>query len=341
MLNKGKCAVKKQGDEFVTTHHGETKVSTLMSKDFLILERNWTIAQALNYIRNNTSEPRILYFYLKDEEQRLCGVVSTRSLLTADLEARLIDIANPRVKTIPAYAEVMDVLTDFVIHKYLAMPIVDEEKHMIGIIDVSVFTENVSDILEREKADEVFETIGFRLSQIKGASPLKAFRVRFPWLIASIAGGLSCAVMTARYEIVLAQALILSFFLTLVLGLGESVSMQSMTVTIQALRTRKPSLKWFVSEFIRELGTAMLLGLACGLVVAATVILWKHDLAAALVIGGSLVLSLSTACLVGLSIPTLLHALKLDPKIASGPLALTISDLFTIAIYFILAGAVL
>jgi magnesium transporter len=325
----------------MTSHYDETKVSTLMRKDFLILERSWTIAQALDYIRNNTNEPRILYFYLRDEEQHLCGVVSTRLLLTADLDVRLMDVASHRVKSVPANAEVMDVLTDFVIHKYLALPVVDEEKRMIGIIDVSVFTENISDILEREKADEVFETIGFRLSQIKGASPFKAFRYRFPWLIASIAGGLSCAVMTARYEIVLAQALILSFFLTLVLGLGESVSMQSMTVTIQALRSKPPSLKWFAKELLRELGTAILLGLACGLVVASTVILWKHDFAAALVIGGSLVLSLSAACLIGLSIPTLLHALKLDPKIASGPLALTISDLFTIAIYFSLAGAVL
>ncbi|HRY84450.1 MAG TPA: magnesium transporter, partial [Candidatus Cloacimonadota bacterium] len=195
--------------------------------------------------------------------------------------------------------------------------------------------------LEREKADDVFETIGFRVSQIKGASPFKAFRYRFPWLLASIAGGTMSALMASQFEDVLAATIILSFFLTLVLGLGESVSMQSMTVTIQALRAQRPSFRWFSSELLKELGTAVLLGLGCGLLVGSTVLIWKGALLPALVIGGSLVLTLTTACLVGLIIPTALHALKLDPKIAAGPLALTISDLFTIAIYFSLAGLVL
>jgi len=228
-----------------------------------------------------------------------------------------------------------------VVHKYLALPVVDADKHLVGMVDASAFAENVSDIIERDRVDEMFETIGFHLSQIKGASPLKAFRYRFPWLLASIAGGLMSAVMTSRYELVLASALVLSFFLTLILGLGESVSMQSMTVTIQALRSRPPSLRWFFGEIGKELVTALLLGLACGIVVGSTVILWRNDLRAALIIGGSLVFTLIAANLVGLLIPTVLHALKLDPKIASGPLALTISDLFTISIYFSVAGIIL
>lgn len=322
-------------------HFSGQRVGSLMNTDYFTLREDLTVAAALDQIRAKTDEPRILYFYVVDAEQHLLGVVSTRNLLTADLNTRLFEIADTRVKSVPQSAEIMDVLTDFVVHKYLAMPVEDEEKRIVGIIDVGVFSDNVSDILERDKADDIFETIGFRLSQIKGASALKAFRYRFPWLIASIMGGLFSALMASRFEDVLAGAIILSFFLTLVLGLGESVSMQSMTLAIQALRVRPPTLKWFLRELAKELGTAVLLGLACGLAVGSTIMLWRGDLRAALVIGGSLVLTLTSACLTGLIIPTLLHALKLDPKIASGPLALTISDLFTIAIYFSLAGLVL
>ena len=317
------------------------QIINLMHTDYIALNETLTVQQALDHIRENTDEPRIMYFYVIDKDQVLTGVVSTRQLLTSALEARLSEISDHRVRSVPCKAEVMDVLTDFMIHKYLAMPVVDDEKKLVGIIDVSVFTENVSDILEREKADDVFETIGFRVSQIKGASPFKAFRYRFPWLLASIAGGTMSALMASQFEDVLAATIILSFFLTLVLGLGESVSMQSMTVTIQALRAQRPSFRWFSSELLKELGTAVLLGLGCGLLVGSTVLIWKGQLLPALVIGGSLVLTLTTACLVGLIIPTSLHALKLDPKIAAGPLALTISDLFTIAIYFSLAGLVL
>jgi magnesium transporter len=319
------------------SHHN---VKNIMHDDYIALQEDLTVGEALDYIRYNDAKPRILYFYTVDPTCRLTGVVSTRSLLTAALTSRLMDIADHRVRSIPQEAELMDVLTDFVVHKYLAMPVVDGEHRLVGIIDVSSFTENISDIIERDQMDEAFETIGFHLSQIRGASPWKAFRIRFPWLIASIAGGLLSALMTSRFENVLATALVLSFFLTLVLGLGESVSMQSMTVTIQALRSGPPTARWFFREFAKETGTALLLGLACGAAVGSVVWLWQQEPAAALVIGGSLVMTLLVANLVGLFIPSLLHALRLDPKIASGPLALTISDLFTISIYFGMASLV-
>lgn len=312
-----------------------------MHEDYIALSEELTVSEALDFIRFSEAKPRVMYFYTIDNERHLKGVVSTRSLLTADLNVKLNSIADQRVRSVPENAELMDVMTDFVIHKYLALPVVDSDKRIVGIIDVSSFTENISDILERDRVDEVFETIGFHISSIKGASHFKAFRFRFPWLIASIAGGLMSAVMTSRFENILATMLILSFFLTLILGLGESVSMQSMTVTIQALRSQSPTSKWFIREFIREFITAVLLGLACGIAVGTVVFLWQKNLMAALVIGGSLILTLITANLVGLLIPTILHALKLDPKIASGPLALTISDLFTISIYFSIAGLVL
>ena len=208
-------------------------------------------------------------------------------------------------------------------------------------MDVSVFTENIPDILERENSEAVFETIGFRIYQIKGASAFQAFRYRFPWLIATITSGVLCALMSSRFENVLASSLILSFFLTLVLGLGESVSMQSMTVTIQALRVQHPTFKWFSREIIKEFGTAILLGLASGAAVAVSVLIWKQNIKAALVIGGSLVFTLTAACLIGLAIPTTLHALKLDPKVSAGPLTLGIADIITILTYLTFASVIL
>lgn len=320
---------------------GHQHIKELMHGDYIAFPEAFTVGQALDHIRYSEVKPRILYFYVVDKDHKLTGVVSTRRLLTAGLKARLAEIADHRVRSIRQEAELMDVMTDFVIHKYLAMPVVDSEKHLVGIIDATSLTENVSDIMELDQMDEVFEAIGYRVSQITGASPLKAFRLRFPWLLASVAGGLLSAVMTSRFEHVLALALVLSFFLTLILGLGESVSMQSMTVTIQALRHRKPTLQWFTREFMKELGTALLLGLGCGVLVGSVVWLWQKEFAPAVVVGGSLIFTLVTANLVGLIIPSALHALKLDPKIASGPLALTISDLFTITIYFSLANFVL
>ena len=125
----------------------------------------------------------------------------------------------------------------------------------------------------------------------------------------------------------------LAFFLALVLGLGESVSIQSMTVTAQRMRALHPSRKWYARALRRELATAALLGIGCGLVVAVIVSIWRGVGLPAAVIGGSVALSLCTSCFFGLSIPTLLHALRLDPKIASGPITLALADVLTLLIY--------
>ena len=127
----------------------------------------------------------------------------------------------------------------------------------------------------------------------------------------------------------------------MVLGLNESVSMQSMSVTIHALRSVSVTWNWLTSAFLRELATAALLGVSCGFVVCVIAWVWHDDLRAAAVIGGSIALSLITACALGLVVPSMLHRLKLDPKIAAGPVTLASADFIALVIYFTSAWLVL
>ena len=191
---------------------------------------------------------------------------------------------------------------------------------------------------EEKPAADVFEAIGFHVAQVRDASPLRAFRFRFPWLLATIGSGTICALLAGRFEVTLAKSLVLAFFLTMVLGLGESVSIQSMTVTIQALRATEPTLRWFGRAFRREAGTAVLLGTASGTLVGLIVWMWRGNLLAGVSIGTSLLLALCAACVFGLSVPAVLHGLKLDPKIAAGPVTLALTDVFTLLFYFGLAA---
>jgi magnesium transporter len=211
----------------------------------------------------------------------------------------------------------------------------------VGMVDVSLFTGEVLDLAQGEPADDVFEAIGFHVSQVRDASPFKAFRYRFPWLLATIGSGTVCALLAGAYETTLAQSLVLAFFLTMVLGLSESVSIQSMAVTIQALRGARPTMGWYVRAFKREVLTALMIGLGCGLVVAMIVWAWRGDGIAAIAVGSSVVLSLFFASLLGLSVPSLLHTLKLDPKIAAGPITLAATDIITLLLYFTLGTVLL
>ena len=127
----------------------------------------------------------------------------------------------------------------------------------------------------------------------------------------------------------------------MVLGLNESVSAQSMSVTIQMLRSAPVTWSWFATALRREFLTAVLIGLGCGVIVAMIVLAWRHTFSAACAIGGSIALSLISASLFGLGVPSLLHRLKLDPKIAAGPITLALADVFALLIYFTTARIVL
>src|SRR5262249_32951757 len=135
---------------------------------------------------------------------------------------------------------------------------------------------------------EFFEALGFRLEQIRGASAWRAFRFRFPWLLVTVTGGTLSAILAGVFETTLARRLRIAFFLRMVLGLNESVSMQSMSVTIHALRSVSVTWDWLSSAFRRELETAALLGVSCGFVVCVIAWMWHDDLRAAVVIGGSI-----------------------------------------------------
>lgn len=310
-------------------------------QDFPKLPATWSVQEALDFIREHGVGEKIVYFYVVDHGDRLIGVVPTRRLLTSPLEKQLAEIMISRMVTIPHTATLMEACEMFALYKFLAFPVVDEERRIVGVIDVGVFTDQVLDMEERERMDEVFESIGFRISQIKDASPWRVFRFRFPWLLATIGSGTFCALLASSFEMTLAKSLVLTFFLTLILGLGESVSMQSMTVTIQALRSMEPTLRWYLKSLRKEAATALLLGTACGTLVGLIAWLWRGEGLVALAICLSILLILLTACLLGLSIPTLLHALKLDVKIAAGPVTLASADILTLLFYFSIASFLL
>lgn len=321
--------------------HFNERVLSIARKDVTTLRHDLTIEQALDVIRREGASEKIVYFYVVDDGAKLVGVVPTRRLLTAPLNEKISEVMIKRVVAIPHTATLLEACEAFLMHRFLAFPVVDEQKRILGVVDVSLLAEEAFDLAEKEQTDAVFESIGFRVTRVKSASPVQAFRFRFPWLLATISSGTMCALLASAYASTLAKTLVVAFFLTLVLGLAESVSIQSMTVAIQALRAKRPTLRWYLEALKRELGTAVFLATACAVLVGVVVRIWQKDSTAAVSIGGGIWLSLCAACCLGLSVPTALHALKLDPKIAAGPITLALADIITLTAYFGVAASLL
>jgi len=292
------------------------------------------VQEAIEDLRRANLAEKIFYFYVADADGRLVGVVPTRRLLISGADQRIGELMLRRVVAIPQTATVFDACEFFVLHKFFALPVVDEQRRLVGIVDISLVTDEVLEVSDPEDVENVFEALGFHMANLVNASSMKAFRYRFPWLLVTILSGTTAALISGMFQKTLAELLILSFFLPMVLGLGESVGMQSMALTIQALKANRPTFRWYAQAFRREAPIAGMLGVASGGIVTMLLWVWRHQFGTALAIGGSVVLSLGTACLLGLSIPSLLHALKLDPKISAGPVTLALADIATLLFYF-------
>jgi Mg/Co/Ni transporter MgtE len=125
-------------------------VLTIASKNFITLYEDFTIQQALDDIRLRKVGDKIAYFYVVDSDNRLVGVVPTRRLLTAPLANRLSEVMVGQVMTIPHSAKVIDAWVLFTNHKFLAFPIVDEQQHIVGVVDVGQLKEQVFNLEKKE-----------------------------------------------------------------------------------------------------------------------------------------------------------------------------------------------
>jgi magnesium transporter len=310
-------------------------------KDFVAVGVHKTVQEALDSIRTSTGGGSYVYFYVLDSDSRVVGVIQTRRLLTAPLDCLVDSIMTRKVIAIPESASLLEACEFFVMHRLMAFPVVDREGRLVAVIDIGIFAKEMLQIEEQEQVHTVFDTIGVRLAEARSPSAWSVFRYRFPWLLATIASGTACALLVGLFEVTLTRSLILAFFMTLVLGLAESVSMQTMAVTVHALHHQSFRPGWYSRSLRRELARTILLGLACGAIVAGVAVFWKGDVSSGLVIGSGILASLLMSCFLGISVPTLLHRLKLDLRVASGPVTLAMTDVCTIVAYFSLAAAVL
>ncbi len=315
-------------------------ISAHLRRDFTALRSDQTVDEALQSLRTRQLAEEIVYFYVLDETGRLTGVVPTRRLLMSAPETPISEIMVRQVITIPDTATVLEACEFFILHRLLAFPVVDRDKRLLGVVEVGLFTEGVFDVAENKSAEAAFQLIGIHLAR-KRHSPLAGFKDRFPWLLANITGGLLCALVAALYEDLLDVVVVLALFIPIVLALAESVSIQSVTLTLQEFTTSRVDWRGFAASLGKEFLTAALLGLASGGLVAAVVWIWKSTPLVALVIWASITLSMITACLLGVALPTIIHALRKDPTVAAGPIVLATADIATLLVYFNLAGILL
>ena len=297
-----------------------------------------TIEEAIAYLRLKHVEHKIVYVYVIDENQKLLGVVSTRKLLLEEPHVLILNIMETDITHLFADQTLEEAMETFARSSLLALPVVDKEEKLLGVIDVEMYIEESFDIANARHRSDIFQIIGLSLEDEVKSSAWGDYRLRMPWILCNMMGGIVCAIISHFHEVVLSKALLLAMFIPLVLTLSESISMQSMTHSLQFLR--RPRISWKGSFFrlMREWQTVALMALSSGVFVGIISLLWKDGMIPSATIGFGIMLSIFISASCGILFPIILHKTKLDPKVASGPVVLMLADVLTTGIYLTLAN---
>lgn len=305
------------------------------------LSIDYTIEDAINFLRRKHLGERILYFYVVDNDNKLVGVVNTRILLLRDPATPLAEVMQDKVVCIHKDQSLSQSLHILQTHRLLALPVIDDEKHLIGTIDVELYLEESSDMAKDRLRSDVFQIIGVYLEEERHPTAIRSYCNRMPWIFCNIVGGIICAIISHYNEVVLSKFLMLAMFIPLILTLSESISMQSMTQSLQLLSHRNMKLHYILGAVFKETKTVILIGVTCGLIVGAVSLLWRDGFMPGVSIAVGIIVSTLVTATIGSLTPIILHAKRWDPKVASGPVVLMFADVLTTSIYLFLATALL
>lgn len=305
---------------------------------------NMTLDELLHTLRSKNINHEINYFYAIDEDNRLYGVLSTRDILFNPADLHLIDIVEEDIITLHENVTVEHALKVLEDHHFLSVPVVDDEFRLIGLFEIKPVDINFPQRFKKRPSKEiqnVFQMIGFSTEKSKLNSKWTEYRYRMPWLLGNICAGFICAAIAYYFQFTLETVIVLSMFIPLVLTLAESISMQSMTIILQFLHYKKTPWSEIRKRIIHEWFVAAMLGSTCALFLIAYYMIgydanWYPDLSV-FAIACSILISMVVGATLGTVFPLILHELQLDPKVAAGPIVLTITDVMTTAVYLGLA----
>jgi magnesium transporter len=312
-----------------------------MHSQFACLKAGQSIREALDTTRNSAPSARIVYFYVVDDSGELLGVVPTRRLLLSSPDTCVGTLASKPVISIPSNATVQEACQYFQDHRLLGFPVTDSQNKLVGVVDIELYTSGLGDIDLSARNEQLFELAGIHLLNGDQQSSTRAFKNRFPWLLCNIVAGLLAALLAGCYQQELEKAVGLALFMPILLALSESVSIQSVSLSLQILQGRRSNAAEITQRLRSEVLTGAYLGTAAASLVASVAFLWLRHYEVMVSVLAGITGGIICAALIGVSVPHLLHLLNRKPEIAAGPVALALTDLAALLLYFTIARSLL
>lgn len=320
-------------------------VRDVMDEKYFAVSKENLVKDVITGFRNyipESEETRIYYIYVTDSKGRLSGVISLGDLLNAKGDQEVSKIMKEDVASLKGNEDVEIAARKMAKMRYRALPVVGRSSKLLGVVR----SEEMLNVIEEEATEDIFKSAGMvfadeelsRSQVILKSSPSKILKIRIPWLLIALAGGLLAGFVIEGFEETLGAVIALAFFLPVVMDTGGNVGTQSSTIFVRGLALGQIDEKNIFKSFATEGKIGILIGLALGVPGGLFAYIWQGIFELGIVVFLTLLTVSFVASTIGYAIPWISVKLGYDPAAVSDPVITTIKDITGLVIYFGLAA---
>ena len=328
-------------------NYPEDSVGRLMTPDYVILKKHWTVREALDHIRQYGKDSEVLTHLYVTEHGALVDDIHVREILLADPDVFIEDIMDYTAESLLSTADQEEAVREFRRLDRFALPVVDAENKLLGIVTV----DDVLDVADEEATEEMQRFGGLEVldESYMQSSVMQLFRKRAVWLVVLFFGGILTAAALTYFESMIDRAVILAILLPMIISNGGNSGSQTATLIVRAMALGEVTLADWWRIVSREVLIGLMLGIMLGALGFFRIVIWAAIEGtytdSTLLVGSVVFLSLVGIVVAGTTsgslLPLLMKKLGFDPAASSAPFVATFSDVTGTVIYFTIASAIL
>ena len=318
----------------------EDSAGSIMTTEFIDLKETMTVEQALQRIRDIGIDSETIYnCYVLNKNRVLLGIIDIKEILISKKEQVIKELMTTNVISVNTLEDQEDVAKLFDKYDMYAIPVVDTENRLVGIITV----DDAINVLQDETSED-FEKMAAMSPSEKGYFETSVFhhaKNRIVWLLVLMLTSAMTGGIITNYEQAFAAVPLLVAFIPMIMGTGGNCGSQSSTLIIRGLATDEIELKDIFKALWKEFRVSIIVGITLAIVNGIRIMIQYNDIQLAIVIGLTLIATVALSKALGCLLPMLAKKLKLDPAIMATPLITTLVDIFSILVYFQIATAIM
>ena len=309
----------------------EDSAGRIMNTNYFALQEDVTVSDAISELQKRGADATemVFYIYVVDSRNHLVGICSLRQLLLVPPSTTIMSVMAHEVVSVNVETDQEDVARLVEKYDFLAVPVTDDENKLLGIVTV----DDVIDVIRHEATEDIMKMVGTG-DEYHTRSVWRSARMRMPWLLAAFLGGYIGIQFLNMFNATLERVVAVAFFLPIIIAMGGNIGITSMTIVVRGLATGKIAVKQLRKVVVKELSIALILGLLYGSILMVLAYVQFGDVTyLGFVAGVSMFISMLMAAAIGTFMPIVLHLLKVDPAVATGPFVTSTVDSLGILVY--------